>query len=199
MKKLFVFLVISSITISNSQLIKSFSKDDDKFIKEMNSFLGNTDKQQAKEIMDEFKEIWELYKFTDVQRKIIHTTCNRMLEKKCRPYPHFSTYLRSLIAYSKTEMNNDNFENWRKGLSSMLKNRKVNIRIIDNYLKTSEGLWTSNSIYKSANTEWRASSDNFKYVFDGKNIQIIFGEIDLTCYAKRDSATIYKHKEYTTL
>lgn len=194
MKKIIILISIffSTILITNAQLLKSFSDDDDKFIKDMNAFLSNTDKQQAKEIIDEFKEIWELNTFTKDQKKIIHTLSNRMLTKKCRPYPHFATYLRSLIAYTKTDMNNENYENWRKGLSSLLKNKKVKIRTIEHYLNTSWNLWTSNTIYKSSSTEWKVNNNDFKYVLDGKDIKIIFGVVDLTCLAKRDSAVIYK-------
>ncbi len=195
MKKIilsFLFF-LAFLFVANAQLITSFSDDDDKFIKELNSFLSNTDKQKAKEIIEEFKIVWESDTlFTKEQKKIIHTLSNRMLKKKCRSYPHFSTFLKTLIAYTKTDMNNENYENWRKGYSALLKNKKASLRIIEYFLRTSESLWKDNVIYRSSSTEWKVDNNNYKYVFDGNNIKIVFGEVNLTCYAKRDSAIIFK-------
>ncbi len=194
MKNLIILTAIFLIFClsSYSQVITSFPDNHEKFFKKMNSFLSNSNAKKAKEIIDEFEPIWESNMYTENQKKIIHTLANRMLTKKCRSFPHFSSFIESLIAYSKTNMNTESYENWRKGFSYLLKNKKVKLSAIENYLNTSKNLWNSNTIYKSSTTEWQASNNDYRYTFDGKNIKIIFGEINLTCYAKRDSTQIIK-------
>ncbi|MFH2142786.1 MAG: hypothetical protein ABIJ97_10205 [Bacteroidota bacterium] len=185
-------LLLLSVLFSTSVFsqLTSFPNESDKFFKEMNSFLQKYDKEKSKPVMDELEPYWIGQTFDETQKKIIYTTCNRMLEKRCNAFPHFFNYMSTLLAYCKYVPEKESYSNWNKGLNTLLKEKKTTLRSIELYIGVAKELWTDNTIFKSATTQWKVLTRNHKYIIDGDNAKILVEKTNLICYAKRDSIII---------
>ena len=92
-QKLLIILLIFNSLIAVSQPLKSFSTDPVQFFKEFDSFITSADKQQGKEIVDQFEKIW-LTKFDASTQQTVIATSNSMLKKRMTAIPNFRNYFK---------------------------------------------------------------------------------------------------------
>lgn len=179
------------IQTSNAQEIKRFSTDSVRFITEIEYFFKQTDnkdkRKEAEEFIEYFKTIWNGGKFTNNQRSQVYKHCNVMLKKKMRAIPHFIDYLGAVVEFINSEKKEDEFITWQKCVDYML--QKQHATKYQAFLEKSIKLIRNNTIYESASTHWISNNSNHEFKFIDKPI-IIFKELDLKCYAKRDSIEI---------
>ncbi|MBI4647957.1 MAG: hypothetical protein HY738_15555 [Bacteroidia bacterium] len=190
---LIVILIIRSAT---AQQIKSFTPEPEKFIKELEDFFGSTaKKKEGKDLVDAFAKIWKEGKLTEEQKKRIYATSNKMLKKRATAFPHFESYINILMIWEKSNKSMDFYDNWEKILWALLDDNDLKIRDVEEYINLTAGLVEANYVCRLRTIEWKANTDQYKLIMDNKKIKVIFEkDFTLTCYAKRDSATIYKTK-----
>jgi hypothetical protein len=123
--------------IAVSQPLKSFSTDPAQFFKEFDSFLTTADKQQGKEIVNQFEKIW-LTKFNSSTQQSVIATSNAMLKKRMTAIPNFRDYFQCLIAYSESNKPLDLYNDWNQQLNLLIS--KITAGKFDQYLNTSENL-----------------------------------------------------------
>lgn len=193
--KLYILSILFIFAFSGSygQMLKKFTHEKEKYYQELTKYLeASSKREEAKVILKEFEEIWlEGIFFSDEMRDNIYNVSDAMLKKKARQFPHFGNYVRCLMTFSQDSVKHiKNYKEWENGILHICAGKKTNVRVLDKYLKNTLPLLKSNSVYKSATTEWRANSNNYKFIVD-KTIKIVFNdEINLTCFVKKDSIYI---------
>ncbi len=170
---------------------QSFTADSVKFYKEVSAYLTGISKAKSKSFLKEFEESWYGGKFSPSQRGAVYSTSNLILSKKLKPFPDFTNYLKAVMFFVESEKSNKEFEEWQDILTKILNGRNKNK--MRSFLKTSRQLFEDNTIFESSSTKWQASNDKYRFVFD-KDPYIVFDEMNLKCYSKRDSSVIYKTK-----
>jgi hypothetical protein len=193
-KIIILFVISGTLFINNStyaQQLKNFSTDNNSFLGEMKDLLETKDKKEGKELMEKFTLVWNGSYYGNDEKKKIIETANELLKKRALAFPHFQEYLLSLIAFSNANHAKSSYQNWEKGLVYMCQKKNVTLNAIDTYLDNSEGLVRKGNVFKSTTTRWNVSTKDFKFIFDGEDVKVIFGQTDLSCYAKRDSSSIY--------
>lgn len=169
-----------------AQTLKNFSHDPVRFTAEMEAFLQATNKKDGEKLMERFMVPWTAGKFNAAQQETIYSTCDAMLKKRLKAFPDFSNYLNALIGFSASTQSTQSFDNWHTGINKLLKG---SVRNFSNYLEVCYDLFTSNTLYSSPSTTWKASNNGYSFEFDSLP-KIVFGNMNLACYAKSDSSVI---------
>ena len=189
---LLVFFVLINTTISQGK----FTPEPEKFLKDVQSFLGEYDKTIARKYVKSFEPLW-FGEFFDVDNKAhVYATLNTMVSKNLRVSPHFLSYFNAILYYSESNMSKENFEKWQNVLDMLLK--KSNNKRIEQFLKISENLFLDGTIYFTSRTQkaatmWQVSKkDSFDIEYVKKVPVFKFKNIDLRCFAKGDSSVIRK-------
>ncbi|MBE9467044.1 MAG: hypothetical protein IMY72_01835 [Bacteroidetes bacterium] len=190
-KLIFLFLIFYTISFSNyAQRLKKFTPDTAVYLEELSRFMEKNDKKkEVKELIEKFSIYWNT-KIPENRKENIYKISNLFLKKRARNFPEFNNYLQCLIAFTDSSIDTDNYSEWEQGLKFMLKKNKIYLSNINSYLNGTLRLLKNNTIYQSSSTKWKASTNNFSFKFD-KTVSIIFNDVDLTCYASKDSIKIY--------
>ena len=174
----------------NAQNIRSFSEEDEKFLKEIKNLLESGKKSEGKIIFDEFAEQWALGSFSFGEKDQLKRNCNALLKKRGKAFPHFANYIKTQILFNKLAHDEDSRLEWQEALGFMLTKRTFQLSKIDKFLRATVILLETNSVYKSPSVNWRCSVNNYSFIFDEPKVNIRFDTIDLTCYTKLDSISI---------
>lgn len=167
---------------------KSFSSDQALFLEEMTSFLEEADKKEARPFIERtFAPSWNGTFFTPAQRIKVVEVANFMLKKRFEAFPAFHDYLAALAAFANSGRSAAEFEAWMSSLEQLVHGGRK--KTFADFIAVCAGLFDSNTLYGSASTTWKSSSDRFTFAFDSIP-SIVFGPTDLKCLAKGDSAVI---------
>ena len=191
---LIVLFLVVFYTGSNAQNLTSFSQNHGRYLKQLNAFLEKNKKKEGKELYEKFELTWNAPdKITNAEKEKIISVSNKLLKKRCKAFPHFSLYINTIIAFTESNQSTESYTAWSEFLYEYIDTRKTTIRGLELFLKGTYTLVKDNNIYKSTSTIWHTNSSDFEYIFD-KKIKVEFSSMDLVCFAKRDSISIYDTK-----
>ena len=121
----FKFIICSIVFFISFNLCFSqntFTPEPEKFLKDVQNFLGNYDKSIARKYVKSFEPLWLGEFFTPENKAHVYATLNTMVSKGLRPYPDFLSYFNAIYYYSDAELSEENFEKWQDVLDMLLKN-----------------------------------------------------------------------------
>ena len=176
-----VFYLFCTLFV-NAQIM-SFSSEPEKFLKEVQSYLGVVNKVDAKAFIKEFEPIWLGSSFSLEQRSQVYSTSNKMAQKRLRAYPDFRNYLDAVMNFAISGKSEQDFNQWQETIDKVLDGREK--KRIAKYIETCSNLFSSNTVYKSSSTQWRANSNNYSFKYTKEPI-IEFGSTNLRCYSKKE-------------
>ncbi len=185
-----LYLLISFLFVSifaNAQIM-SFSSEPEKYLKEVQSYLGVVNKADAKQFAKEFEPVWLGSSFSAEQRGLIYTTSNTMSQKRLKAYPDFRNYLDAIMNFAISGRSEQDFNQWHQTITKVLEGREK--KRIAKYIETCSNLFSENIVFKSSSTTWKVSSPNYSFKFTKEPV-IDFSKTDLKCYSKKDSSVIY--------
>ena len=100
MKKIICVSVLLCLAVlAQAQRFTAFSKDPSKTVEEMKEFYSSVPKdrqKEAKEILEEFEQLWTTQMDGENQQIFIEEA-NKMVKKKYRPIPHFQSFIHTYI------------------------------------------------------------------------------------------------------
>ncbi len=170
---------------------QTFSSETEKFYKDLSGYFNDVSKVKSKDLMKDFEESWIEGTFTQDQRNEVYVTSNAIVAKKLKPFPDLSNYIDAIMYFQKSGKSTEEFKKWHETINKVLEGR--NKSKIQSYIKTSKELFENNTIYSSSSTVWKSSNNSYHFVYD-KDPYIVFDEMNLICYSKRDSSVLYKTK-----
>jgi hypothetical protein len=187
---IFLLLCFGNIIIS-AQKNEIFSGDPEKYIDELNNYMRNLPGQYE----DQFEEFivgWEKDSlFNEDKRKSIASLSKLMISQNIRPYPHYISFLSCMVAFEKYQPNEKNYKNWIDGFEKIVEKKKTRLSEINNVLAFTNSLLRGNQLYNSSSAIWEVTNQNYT-IESKKELVVEFPEVDLICYAKRDSIRLYK-------
>ncbi|MDD5571165.1 MAG: hypothetical protein PHD97_08415 [Bacteroidales bacterium] len=190
LKYIFIFLSIIAFSFRlQSQTIKKFTEDPQKFIIELREFMEKEDKQLTKELMEKFEPIWISSKFSPERKNKVYSVANYMLRKKMKAFPHFNNFLTALMNFVNSDHGESSFNAWVSSLEKLMQ-RSTSTKFLF-YIQMTNTLLTENAIYKSNFTKWVVSKSNYTFEFDTIPKLVFPSMIDLKCVSKDDSTAIY--------
>tara|TARA_B110000046_G_scaffold186024_1_gene231517 strand:+ start:14694 stop:19160 length:4467 start_codon:yes stop_codon:yes gene_type:complete len=191
LKALLILVFINSTSSLSAQTPDKFSSDSIVFFNEMEDYLSNA-RKEGKDFMKQFKVVWYGGYFSEKQREGVYAVSNIMLKKKLRAFPDFRNYLYTVGSFVvDSNQTDESFQAWQGILLELLQDRKT--RNFTRFLDFCNGLFRENVMYGSASTIWSANNSNYSFAYDSLP-KITFDQLDLICFAKRDSMIIYNTK-----
>jgi hypothetical protein len=193
--KVYLAILIFGSFFSKALSQSTFSPEPEKFLKDVQLFIGNYNKTKAKKYVNSFETLWLGDFFTPDNRSLVYATLNSMLEKKLRVYPDFISYFDAIYNYSNSGMSSEKFQKWNNILDNVIK--KYNNKRVQDFLKVSNNLFLDGTIYvtsrtQKAATRWQVSKkDSFDIQLVKKLPVFVFHGVDLKCFSKNDSSVIY--------
>jgi hypothetical protein len=176
-----------------AQTSYKFSRRTDKYTYELKEFMtakiDKSKKKAAIAFVEEFEIFWMSDSISESDKLKIIAISNLITKKRMRAYPEFKKYLDAIWATARRDEGQKIFTQWLETLGSLLGGRsKTNFL---KFLDISIDLFGSNILYKTASFNWKVSNLNFKMITKGKLPLFVFDSLDLTCYTKVDSGSIY--------
>lgn len=184
------FLLILTWTTSvNSQSF--FSTDSTKFLKDVTNYLGQVNKDDAKDWSKQFEDIWFGGVYTPSMRASIYSITNDLALQRRKIYPDFKNYLLSVQYAVTSGMDEDAFSLWHLTVEKAFAEK--NKSRFSDYIETCVLLLNDNTIFKSSSTTWQSSNNSYHFTYEKEPV-ITFDEMELKCFAKNDSSVLYKTK-----
>lgn len=189
-------LLLLSLSIGlqlQAQTITSFPADPAAFIKELDSYMNATKRDDAKTVTDQFLALNKAGKISpDVMAKVIENG-NAMLGHKLRAAPHFVDYLTAVNLYIESGTAGDVFGKWSNTLNEVIKlQRKGSSKEFTQYIDFSIGLFKENAVFYNKSKMWKATSKSYELGFANEKPFIKFPSTDLLGISSADTVFIFE-------
>lgn len=182
-----LFLFFSNGKKAFSQTPSSFPRDSIAFFETMEAFLVSS-RKEGKDFMKQFEVVWYGGYFTERQREGVYTVSNQMLKKKLRAFPDFRNFLFTVGSFVVDEnQTEESYASWESILLKLLEDKQK--KNFTSFLEFCNDLFRENAMYYSASTIWSSSNNDYRFGYDSLP-KISFDQLDLVCFAKRDSMKI---------
>jgi len=188
MKKILICSILLCISmLTYAQRFTSFSNDPTKTVEEMKEFYASVPKdrqKEAKEILEQFEQMWTTRMDADNQAVFI-AEANKMVKKKHRPIPHFQSLIRTYDIFLQSQYAGES-ETWQKildyhiGKSSTFFQEKMEL-----YAR----FFQDNIMNQGDNVKWVAMGFADHLGFDTEPF-FDFRDIDLWGYSAKDSLVV---------
>jgi len=194
MKRIFIFiLTIISFFELYAQRTAKFPTTHNEFFIELTAFFEGVEKREdrkvGRELIERFTPVWQ--NLSDYKKNEFIANCNRMIDRKMRPFPQFNTYIITIINFETSRQNENNFKVFHTVLENLIE--KSRGRHYMTFLEFCEKLFLDNTLYTSPTTTWKADNSGFEMHYD-EAPYLIFKSLNLTGYANNDSTLIYNTK-----
>lgn len=189
MNKILILLSICLVAVfpAFSQQLKSFSPDSVVYIQELEKFTDNYINDTDEESLDNFISFWNSDSCGPEQRTEIVQYSNLLLKKNGRPSPHFIMFFQNYLLLQGGNYSYVNVPAWKESFRFFLESRSHNLKVTEQFLELSLNLLLSNTLYNSSATIWKIPGNSYYFDFNSGKPQVIFQDVDLICYSKRDS------------
>lgn len=164
----------------------TFTPNPEKFVGQLQDYLGQYDKKEAKEFMSAFEPVF-MKMPANIQGEA-YTMANALSSKQAKPYPEFFGYLTGLKYMAENNLLNSVYPTWRMVIEKTITARDK--KQLPEFLQFSLQFYTDGTIYKTSSSQWKASGNDYTYEYDNTP-KVIFTKTDLRAYAKKDSSVIY--------
>ena len=190
----FSLVLLLGLTVSvSSQTIREFSRDTGLFVSELTTFTGTS--LETSEVPD-FQRFIHLYDSLSFEKRLeIIDLSNLMLDRQCRPRPHFITFQRILNEFFFEDKTSHGYEAWLAGFKLLLKGDNALLRTIHQWLSLSLNLLEDNIFYSSSSVTWKVSTPSFQF-FTDETMMILFEDVTVACYSGRDFIQIMEATGY---
>ncbi len=181
-----VLFLMTGFQFVNAQ-VDNFSNDPEKFIEQLGKHLGSFDKKDSKMFVEEFTPVWNGMKASD-QSQVVEA-CNLIQKKRLRIYPEFKGYIASVNQIFKKGLGSDVFNSWNDVVKKVMSQKQK--KKMSEFLENSGNFFATEQFFANTKLSWKAKGGSFKYGYD-KSPFIEFTDVNLVCYANKDSSIIRK-------
>lgn len=165
------------------QGIRDFSQDTALFVSELRTFTGVF--LETTEVPD-FERFVRLYdSLPHDQRMEIIEVSNLMLDRRCRPRPHFIAYQRVMLTFFSEDRVSLGYHEWIGGYIKFLQDNDAQLKDISQWLTITLSLLEENIIYQSNSIIWKVSTPSFQFHSD-EELSVRFEDVTIACYSGRD-------------
>ena len=170
---------------------KPYTTETEILMEDLEKMFAQYDRKSAKSLISDFNTSWNSGKYNDGHKKQIVNLLNVMDSIKLRVFPDMGNYIEGLINFVDTDQPIARFEPWHAAILD-LTDEKSEKRSLSRYIEFTRFLFKDGTLYEtqSGSVKWMTPSDDYTFVFD-KEPYLVFKQLDLKCYAKKDSAVIY--------
>lgn len=172
-------LIFSLFFIITSTAFGQFSGQPEQFLKDINKYLGSSNRIKTKEFMEVFEPNWLSNFSPEYQSKVV-STCNLIVAKRLPPFPELYGYLLSVHSFVETKQPKESFDSWHKTIDALLESKKV--KKFRDFIEICANFFSDGMIYYSTNHIWKIRGGTYLFEFEKNSPKIKFENADLQCY-----------------
>lgn len=172
-------ILLGLILLFSETLHAQFSSDPEQFLKDVDKYLGASNRIKTKEFMDVFEPNWFTNFSRDYQSKVV-ATANLIVEKRLPPFPELYGYLLSVHSFVQTNQPKESFDSWHSTIDALLESKKV--KDFKDFIEICSSFFTDGTIYFSTNHIWKVQEGSYRFEFDKNSPNIKFENVKLQCY-----------------
>ncbi len=191
---LLVLLVLVFIYYKlDSQTFVQFSGNPDKFTKEVKEFCAKAiaDKKVLEKECQQFIILWDSSKIDMPKKKIIIEISKYLVERKARPVPDYFEFIQTILYFYQYNHPSSSFEEWLNGIYNYT-GQRITIGNFTKVIQNTKLLLLQHLLYKSPAITWRTSDTSFVFRSFNSGLYAVFRQVNLICYANRDSSIIFQ-------
>lgn len=192
-KSLYTLLFLLAGLLCRAQTLTSFPKEPEDYLKELDRFMtaGKADKNM--EVMSLFQKQRKEGKITDAVLTDMVKPSNAMLSRMMAPAPYFYNYLNTVMNLVASGQANENFSEWSKILTEVIKNQKKG----DNndflkFIEFSNNFFQQNALHTTAAKTWKVDANSYRLLYEDQKPRVSFSTTNLMGATRTD--TIYVHQ-----
>jgi hypothetical protein len=185
---LFTAFLVGSV---NAQLVITFSKEKDRFLKELNGVMTNGKIEKSVNTFNAFEKLTKEGKVPDGWFSALASTCNLMAERNMSALTHYEPYIEAVVFAAKAGKTDAQFLEWTELVNDVIDNQKKGdngqfLKMID----FSASFFSANALNITSAKAWKVTNADCKMVFeDGKAI-IRFANTGLLGCVRGDTVSI---------
>ena len=172
-------ILLGLILLFSGTLRAQFSSDPEQFLKDVDKYLGASNRIKTKEFMDVFEPNWLTNFSRDYQSKVVATS-NLIVEKRLPPFPELYGYLLSVHSFVQSNQPKESFDSWHSTIDALLESKKV--KDFKHFIEICASFFTDGTIYYSTNHIWKVQEGSYRFEFDKNSPNIKFENVKLQCY-----------------
>jgi hypothetical protein len=180
---LFIGLLMSMVFVGKAQIIGEFSADTGLYVSELRTFTGTYLESSEVPVFERFIRLYDSVSYE--QRTEIIKVSNLMLDRRCRPRPHFIAYQRVMIQFFLEDKTSHGYEEWLEGFLLILNDENIPIGNIAQFLSLTTSLLEENIFYASNSITWKVSTPSFQFRTE-ETMRVHFEDVTVACYSGRD-------------
>jgi hypothetical protein len=183
-----------------SQPFSEFSGESTQYTSELKEFFKKdlSSKKEIEASLKYFYVLWDSSKITNDEKTRIINVSQYLMKKKVRPYPIFYNFVVANNNFFKHNHPQESYNAWLEGLNSLTDN-KTTLSIFNQVIDITLLLLTEHLLYKSPSVRWMPTDTVFIFQSNNQLIARFKKEINLVCYANRDSMHLYSTIGYVDL
>lgn len=192
---LFAACILWLLTTPVEAQMNQYSTDPAKFWVEMKTLFDKTPQEKATKILEEISINSQSGRIPDAKMQAIIAQVNNMVTKKMRPIPHYTDYFDCINLFIKSGKFDAKFDDWQKAMTNITnKIDKSKFGDYERYIDFSNAFFANGTLNKVSGKSWSIQSGDYKIEWTDDKPNITFADGTLTCFAARDSVSIYNTK-----
>jgi hypothetical protein len=162
-----------------------YSEDQQEYLKEISELFISQDKKQGKAFIEEvFTPFWNSG-LDPATRKDVYELSNSFGKLRFRAYPEFDDFFFVLMHLQQNP--DGNYSPWVETLKALVRGKKSKLT---DFNESMARVYRESLLVDRSTVQWKFDAEAFSLT-PGKNPTLHFEEVELTCYAKRDSSKLY--------
>ena len=192
-KAAITIILLLLVNLIYAQSIREFSRDTGLYVSELTIYTGTYLESSELPDFQRFLHVYDSLSYD--QRMEIIEVSNLMLNRRCRPRPHFIKYQRIMMEFFTEEKTSHGYDEWLEGIILLLKRDDASIRAIDQWLSLSLLLLEENIFYSSNSISWKVATPSFQFHTE-ETMTVRFDNVTVACYSGRDFIQIMNATGY---
>jgi hypothetical protein len=185
-----LILVFFNMYVALAQKKTDFATDTANYANELSLLMGSSLSPEDELLIKDLQEKWKTDFFTLDDKLAIMSLSRVMYAKKAVGIPHFRSLIIFLFEIKKNEKALKYLHPFLIFFTDFVGERKTTLAASNALLINLTNLISGRYIYKSNTLQWQLSSDDYRIIAEGNNLEIKVPASTLTCYSKRDSLQI---------
>jgi len=190
-KYLFLLIAFFLVEQSNAQLVVTFSKEKDKFLKELNGVMTNGKIEKSVNTYNDFEKLTKDGKVPDSWFSYLASTCNLMSERNMSALTHYQPYIEAVVLAAKAGKTDAQILEWTDLVNDVIDNQKKGdngqfLKMID----FSSSFFSAGALNITSAKAWKVTNTDCKMLFEDGKAKIRFANTSLLGCVRGDTTTI---------
>lgn len=186
-------LLLFNVHLQAQQLLITFSKEKEQFMRDLNSFMTTNKMEQTVNAMNNFDKLVKAGKVPDTWFPKLAMNCNSMAERNMTPFTHFVPYLNAVANAATSKQTDAHFTAWADFITDIIDAQKKGDN--SDFLKAmdfSVDFFQDGSFTNTPAKSWKIQATDYKFESDGLRPHVSFPTTNVLGCARGDTLIIHQ-------